>query len=86
MADRTAAEAEPQDGGEEDTERDEREADQFRMVVGVREPALPRRLRVVRFFTRLGVFGEALWGRLLRAMRAHFALGRSVLPNVGRQR
>ena len=26
------------------------------------------------FFTRLGVFGEASWGRLLRAMRAHFAL------------
>jgi len=25
--------------------------------------------------TRLGVFGEARWGRLLRAMGAHFALG-----------
>ena len=74
ICDRPAAEAEPEHGREEHPDRGEAEADQLGMLVGVRERGFPRRLRTVRFLTRLGVFGEALWGRLLRAMEAHFAL------------
>src|SRR3954452_948089 len=44
---------------------------------------VPRRLRTVRFLTRLGVFGVALWGRFLRAMRRTSLFRRSVLPLVG---
>ena len=48
-----------------------------------RRSPFPRRFRTVRFLTRLGVFGEALWGRLLRAMTAHFALGPISPSGVG---
>ena len=44
LADRAAAEAEPEDGGEEHAERGEAEADQLRMLMGMRElDPLPRR-------------------------------------------
>ena len=61
IPDRPAAEAEPQHGGEEHPQGGETEADQLRMLVGVREPSVfPRRLWTGRFLTRPGVFGEAL--------------------------